>query len=330
MKIVKVTLKVMGGLLGLLILAAVGLYLLTRGDYPVAATVTDDPTLTAAEINGIRLHLRAVGPENAPVIIVIHGGPGGDHRSLLGLQALTDTHRVVFYDQRGAGLSARVDWDQLSLDGYISELDTIVDNYANGQAILIGHSWGAMLASGYMGQYPDKIDRAVLIEPGFLTAAEMQEWTATSKSFLSGFGFNWAATLAGLRARHVDGPDESAANDYLVGQMVHYFVNHPDNPYHCPHEPYGAPNWRFGALANQVFARFSASEADRLIKGQDFPGPVLFMAGACDSWIGPDVQKVNVERFANSRLQIIEDAGHDVIWDKPDAAIDAIRAFLAE
>ena len=35
---------------------------------------------------------------------------------------------------------------------------------------LVGHSWGAMLASAYLGQYPEKVDHAVLAEPGFLTS----------------------------------------------------------------------------------------------------------------------------------------------------------------
>jgi len=39
----------------------------------------------------------------------------GAHRSLLALDGLSDTHRVLFYNQRGAGLPERVTKDRLGL-----------------------------------------------------------------------------------------------------------------------------------------------------------------------------------------------------------------------
>src|SRR5262245_60802661 len=72
----------------------------------VPRTVTEDPTLSQIEINGAHLHAEAFGDPNAPTVIVLHGGPGSDYRCLLPLQALAgDGYRVVFWDQRGAGLS---------------------------------------------------------------------------------------------------------------------------------------------------------------------------------------------------------------------------------
>ncbi len=316
--------------LGLALLLLAGLFLGTRGEYPVAATVMDDPNLPAETVADIRLHLKVVGADDAPSIIVLHGGPGGDFRSLLGLQALSDTHRLVFYDQRGAGLSQRVSADRLTLDGYLDELNKIIDTHANGQAILIGHSWGAMLASAYMGTYPDKVTKAVLIEPGFLSATDQQAWQERGKSFMSGFRFYWAAALNLFRMQNVSGPDPSAANDFLSGAMAMHFANHPDNPYHCPDRAYDAPNWRFGSLANLTGARAPASDLDRLGKGAEYPGPVLFMAGSCDDWIGEPLQRRYVETFANAQLKVIDDAGHDIIWDQPETTIEAIRLFLAE
>ena len=46
----------------------------------VAPTVDDDHSLPALDINGTRLHVESVGPAGAPVILFLHGGPGGDIR----------------------------------------------------------------------------------------------------------------------------------------------------------------------------------------------------------------------------------------------------------
>lgn len=321
-----------GGLCVVVLCIVLGgaIWVATRGDYAVPALVTEDRTLPAAEIAGHRLHLRIIaGPEGADTVIVLHGGPGGDFRSLEALASLSDTHRVVFYDQRGAGLSERVAADALTLDGYIEELDAIIDHVAPSQKVrLIGHSWGAMLAAAYLGQAPARIDRVVLIEPGYLDASGRELWRLRARRFLSGPGYLAALIAAPFRAAHVDGPDADAARDFLIGRMVHAFANHPDNPYHCG-AGYRAPMRRFGALASEVWDTAAAAEVDRIAKGAEaYAGPVLLIAGACDDWLGEALQAGHQERFRHARLSVIPDAGHDVIWDNPDAALAEIGSFL--
>jgi proline iminopeptidase len=73
--------------------------------------------------------------------VVLHGGAGGGFRSLLGLSALSDTHRVVCHDQRGAGLPERVPAELLTLDGYLEELDAVIAlTSPDLPLVLIGHS----------------------------------------------------------------------------------------------------------------------------------------------------------------------------------------------
>ncbi len=164
---VRAILVISGGAIGALILAAFGLYFATSGQYTVAATVVDDASLPNVEIDGVRLHAKTYGDPSNPVIIVLHGGPGGDYRSQLGARALGDTNFVVFYDQRGAGLSERVSAEDLTVPAYIAELDAIIDRYSPDRPVtLLGHSWGAMLATAYLGEEPDKVAGAILLEPG--------------------------------------------------------------------------------------------------------------------------------------------------------------------
>ena len=225
-----VTLALVAGLVALFILC----FVLTSGDYTVAKTVAHDPSLPHITLDGVTFHAETFGDPADPVVIAIHSGPGNDYRSLLSLQALSDRYVVVFYDQWGAGLSPRVNPDDITLKLALTDLDAIVDHYGHGRKVnLIGHSWGAMLASAYLGRHPDKVDHAVLAEPGFLTA-ELAETFAQATAIRFSPGLLYHLVKTKLESLHVTGPDAQAADDYFGYQMNMYQgSDHPQAGYRC-------------------------------------------------------------------------------------------------
>lgn len=315
------------GLLGLVTLAVATLFWITREPPQVPATVTDDASLPRLEGDGVLLHGRVAGNEDAPLAIVLHGGPGGDHRSLLALEGLTRTHQVLFYDQRGAGLSERVAPDRLGIADHLADLDALIAAQG-GPVVLIGHSWGAMLAVAYLGHRPEAVSRAVLIEPGFLDTAGLDAFEARRAALSRSPRVLWAGLLAGFRARGATG-DEEAGRDSIVGTVVHAFANHPANPYHCPGQSYDAPAWRFGSRASNTFWNDPAAALGAITPGLGFPGPVLILAGGCNVWTGARLQARHSRLFPDARMEVIEGAGHDTVWDRPEASLAAISSFLA-
>ncbi|MBY6200559.1 alpha/beta hydrolase [Maritalea mobilis] len=316
------------GFLVLCALAFAGLTWITRVPPRVPATVTDDPALPRLAGHGVVLHGRIAGPEGAPLAVVLHGGPGGDHRSLSALEGLTRTHRVLFYDQRGAGLSERVTPERLGMADHLADLDAVIVAHGGGPVALIGHSWGAMLATAYLGHRPEGVSHAVLIEPGFLDAEGLATFEARRTALSRTPRVFWAGLLAGFRARGVTG-DADAAADSIVGTVVQAFANHPANPYHCPGQAYDAPAWRFGSRASDAFWKAPAAALDAMAPGLAFGGPVLILAGGCNDWTGAPLQARHVRMFAEARMEVIEGAGHDTTWDRPEATLAAIRSFLA-
>lgn len=331
-RIFKIILAIVGGLTGALIVTALGLFFTTSGQYTVVATVVDDASLPQIEINGVRLHAETYGDPSNPVLIVLHGGPGGDYRSQLGAKSLADTNFVVFYDQRGAGLSERVPAEELTVPMYMAELDAVIEKYSPDRPVtLLGHSWGAMLATAYLGEAPEKVARAILLEPGFFTGEEAQDWMTQAKPYMSGLGFYKQATIIAFQSLHVSGPDSSAGQDYMMSEIIHEFANHPENPYHCPGEEFDAAAWRFGATASQTAGKAGAAEIELIAQGaESYPGPVLLLASACNDWIGEDAQRVHLSFFQQGELMIVPNSGHDMIWDNPDETMPLIRAFLGK
>ena len=135
----------------------------------IPKTIQFDESIPYTELDGYKFHTEDFGnPESTP-IIVVHGGPGGDYEYLKSLKELSKTFRVVFYDQRGSGLSPRVEKKYLTIENNLTDLHSIIEHFSNGNKVkLIGHSWGGMLVVGYLSQRPEMVSQAVIIEPGML------------------------------------------------------------------------------------------------------------------------------------------------------------------
>lgn len=307
-------------------------FVVTSGDHSVPATVASDPSLPRIEVNGAVFHAEAFGDPSNPTIIVVHGGPGGDYRALLPLRALADRFHVVFYDQRGSGLSTRVPADQLNLDTMVADLGAMVALYDQGQGVhLIGHSWGGGLSAVYLARNPEAVDRVVLVEPVPLTPV-MEDRAGIAY----GATFDLPTVITGVRywlqSLHVDGSDEHARRDYLFTRMAPR-----SNPEHHCGGAMVSPDtamWRMGTLATQSVMRSLLDDGGRLrgdlLDGiEAYTDEVLFLAGDCSSLIGPAFQEEQMSLFPSVRLEVIENAGHMMFTDQPEASIAAIRAFLS-
>ena len=113
----------------------------------VPRTVDEDPSLPSLALAGTLFHYETFGDASKPVIIFLHGGPGGDYRDQLRLTArydgyaLTDDHFLVLWDQRGSGLSRRHDCGVYNLERMDADLDALVDHVSPGRPVfLVGHS----------------------------------------------------------------------------------------------------------------------------------------------------------------------------------------------
>lgn len=337
-KILIICALVLGGLFLLTSAAAATLYFTHSGDFSVRATTADDPALPFVELDSYRFHAETFGNPANPVIIVLHGGPGGDYRSILTLSELKDEFFVVFYDQRGSGLSPRVEAEELTLVRYIADLNLIVNHYSPRDEVrIIGHSWGAMLASAYIGQHPDKVSQAVLAEPGFLDNEHMEIYyektglrnMKPSLKIMAVLADAWAESL------HVDGPDSQARQDYLLNAFFTTpMENHPLAGYYLDDNLENAAGdfWRFGSLASSSIPVSGLDSEGRLIDlaagVENWGGEALFLAGSENSIIGPDYQRTQMGRFPRSEIVVIEGAGHTMFGEKTAESIAALRDYL--
>lgn len=194
----------------------------------VPKTVVDDATLPFITVKGAKLHSEAFGNPHNPLVIAIHGGPGSDYREMLSCKDLVEQgYRVVFYDQRGSGLSQRFDKEKYTdagvsfLDTIYNELKGVIAHYKqvpSQKVYLIGHSWGAMLATAFTGKYPNMVDGLVVSEPGGLIWDDVVDYIKDSRSLNF---FSETANDAMYYTQMISAKrDQHAIIDYKVALMV--------------------------------------------------------------------------------------------------------------
>lgn len=342
MKSRKRILKIIGfsllGIIGLVISAFIGLFVATSGSYSVPATVEDDPTLPSVTIDGVTFHAETFGDAANPVVVVVHGGPGGDYGYLLNLHELSDDYFVVFYDQQGAGLSPRVSAEELTLQNSVDNLHRIVTHYGNGEPVrIIGHSWGAMMAAAYVGQHPDSVAQVVLAEPGALDNAGLARFNERQAASAQSAAYYQLLVPSIFESMHLDAPDAEATMDYIYGKMSANFVNTAASGYRCADESVlpvqpgvSVPPSRFGTTAYKTLFGPQADLSPIAANASNYDGDVLFIASECNSFIGESFQREQMGLFPQAELTVIADAGHEMFSENPAESIAVVRGFFGK
>ncbi|HRB81912.1 MAG TPA: alpha/beta hydrolase [Nitrospira sp.] len=134
-------------------------------------------------VDGAKLFLMTRGENRgAPILLWLHGGPGGAERPLFRyFNSELERHFVVAYwDQRGAGRSfdSEADPHQLTVSRHLADLDTVVDHLrqtlGQDKVVIVGHSWGSMLGLLYSQQHPEKV-------AAYIGVAQVVSWLKTQQ-----------------------------------------------------------------------------------------------------------------------------------------------------
>ncbi len=130
------------------------------------------------KVGNVALPVRVCGNINSDIAIVfIHGGPGGSaqgERANIYWKEIEKYYKVVYYDQRGSGITqGNVKADEMTIEQFSEDLDNIVDftkQIAKTSKVFIhGVSWGGALASYYLLDtlHQQKLNGAIIESPAY-------------------------------------------------------------------------------------------------------------------------------------------------------------------
>jgi pimeloyl-ACP methyl ester carboxylesterase len=114
-----------------------------------------------ADVNGIRLHYLSAG--RGDPVVLLHGFAETSHMWRPLIAELSDRHTVIAPDLRGFGQSAA------PAEGYTKaamaqDIHALLNSLKLDRVRLVGHDIGLMVAYAFAAQFPQEVDRLVLME----------------------------------------------------------------------------------------------------------------------------------------------------------------------
>lgn len=293
----------------------------------VPKTVIEDASLPSITVNGTVLHSETYGNPNHPMVLFLHGGPGADYRNALQVKQLAnDGYFVVFYDQRGSGLSQRHDKNTYSIPLMIDDVNAVIEYYKTSseqKVFLFGHSWGAMLAAAYINAYPSHVDGAILAEAGGLNKKLWEEYSENSRriklfSETTNDILYYDQFLTGKKNQH-------AILDYKLAIASSYtYAKSNDEGIEGP-----SPFWRNGAVMLNALTKIAEENGfDFTTNLYNYTPNVLFLYGENNKSHGLEFSQKEAAFFPNHQIVQIDNTGHEMIYFKWENVYPVVLNYL--
>jgi pimeloyl-ACP methyl ester carboxylesterase len=287
--------------------------------------MTDPESRTYAS-QGLRLHYADWGntqaPDNAPPLILVHGGR--DHgRSWDGIaRALRPHFHVLAPDLRGHGDSDWAKGGSYALTEYVYDLSRLIRHIGAKQVTLVGHSMGGMVSLIHAGSFPEQVAALVVLD-GVTVMPDEKSAPAHERI---------AKYVGELDKLHDRAPRHYRTIDEAAAQMiVHNKRLSPELAQHLAtfgvrRNADGTYSWKFDPY-QRARAPHRLSPADHVGLWSRIACPTLLL-NAEESFL-PASKATGLEKyFRDARVETIAGAGHWLQHDKPDEVIGAILAFL--
>ncbi|MFK0000953.1 alpha/beta fold hydrolase [Paenarthrobacter sp. NPDC090520] len=255
-------------------------------------------------------------------ILVIHGFRG-DHHGLLRVADLLPEMRIIMPDLPAFGSSEPFVDDEHSVERYGRFIEGFMEALGLGpETVLLGHSFGSIVASHFVASHPGAVSPLVLVNPIAAPALEGPKGVMTK---LAVFYYQASAKLprrlglAILRNRAIV-RIMSVTMAKTKDKQLRRFI-------HGQHDAY------FSAFAdrNSLLESFKASVSGTVADvAEQLNLPVLLVAGEKDEIATLPNQYKLLERLPDGTLDVIPGVGHLIHYETPEPAAASIRTFLEE
>ena len=277
--------------------------------------------MTTMPIRDVSLFVEVVG--HGYPLLLMHGGPGADHWTLLPFKRCSDRFTLVFYDHRCNGRSTGAPVSSMTWENLTADADALRERLGFERWAVLGHSFGGKVALEYALRYPDSLSHLVLLDTGG-DSRWAQEY-APELLATRGFGPK-TVTLAGRFLNGQITPREFLPTLLRLGKAY--------NPYLSPRQM--AADLIHGEWRTKMRPEALIYAAPNLLKGWtvmdrlgEITVPTLVMAGRDDFLFPPEHQEQLAAGIPDARLRIIERAGHNPHSERPAEVMEALRDFLS-
>jgi pimeloyl-ACP methyl ester carboxylesterase len=281
----------------------------------------------AVDLDGAELRYWTYYPSpradtKGPVIVMVHGFRGTHH----GLELIADNlgeFRVVTPDLPGFGASPPMPGRNHDIAGYAAVIADLIRQLAVGPVVLLGHSFGSLIAARIAATEPALISSLVLVNSlatnapanggpsrmGLRVASAFYRFAAAAPARAGHVLLASKASTLSMSALMAVTRDRKLRKDIHRRHLLHY------------------SDFSDRAVLGQAFAAIAGAGVGDY--AADVSMPTLLIAGERDRMAPLPGQRWLLPRLPNGQLKTIAGVGHLVHYEQPATAAALIREFLA-
>lgn len=258
-----------------------------------------------------RIALNVMG--EGPLVLFLHGigsnKSSWDHQ----LPAFAPHFTAAAWDARGYGQSEDYAGD-LDFGDFSADLLRVLDHFGADKAHLCGLSMGGRIAQDFYPRHPGRVASLVLCDT-FAGDDPDDERSGRSQSV--------EEFVKSRIQPYLDGADPAERAPRVAGRLMS--PKRPEDAYERAVAAHAALH-----VESYIKTVRASAAYNRVADLPDIAVPTLLVFGAEDPLTPPHVGEYMAERIPDSRLVVIEDAGHLTNMERPGAFNAAVLEFLLE
>jgi pimeloyl-ACP methyl ester carboxylesterase len=283
----------------------------------------DDPRFSFVATNGQRLHVAQAGPEDGPLVILLHGFPEFWYGWRKQIPALAAAGFCVWVpDQRGYGFSdkpARI--SDYRLDKLAADVAGLIAASGRRRAAVIGHDWGGAVGWWLAANNPEVVEQLAIINVPHPQVMRRMIFTDPRQTLRSWYMFafqlpwlpewlarrnNWQALVEGLSAT-------SRAGTFTTDDFDRYRSAWSQAGAYTAMLNWYRAMFRYGAPAPRNFRIMPRT---------------LVLWGKQDKFMRPEAAEASLALCDNGKLLMYETATHWIAHEEPEEVNAQLIRFL--
>ena len=252
----------------------------------------------------MQMYVREYGTAG-PFLVIMHGILGSSQNWHSIAKELARNRQVLVPDLRNHGRSPH---GPHSIEAMADDLHRLFIDYEISTVDILGHSMGGLVAMSYALKYQQRLRRLVVEDIGLKVHYGQISSIVNTMQTIDPGTISSREEADSLLA---EGIPEPGVRRFVLQNLK----QNSDQRY----------SWQLN-LAN--ISAFLEQKIFRLNPDDQYPGPVLFLAGGQSGHKVPDQKRDILNHFPAATFEVIEQAGHWVHFDAPDEFKQSINRYL--
>ena len=275
-------------------------------------------------VNGIELNVAEAGPEDGPLLLLLHGFP----ESWYGWRHQIDPfaaagYRVVAPDQRGYGGSDKPKGvAAYGLDNLVADVMGLIAAEGRERASVVGHDWGGIVAWAAIERHPDRFDRAAILNaphPAVMQRSLRADPVQFQRSWYTfAFQIPWLPERL-LRRRNFRALERALTTTSRPGAFDHADIELARTAWAEPGALRAMLHWYRAAARSKVLP----------LPDPPIAVPTLILWGVADQALGVELARASYAQCQDATLDWFADATHWIAHEEPERVNRAVLDFLA-